>query len=135
MSHASNIYAWEDSNERAERVPLEVSGVVFLPSKVAGFYSRQDTLNPGVDTTPLPEKYVDFQIILTAEELTTLAARKKTATSRVGVAPRGLPAPSLSSSTPYIDPRRIQKDLLRPTNPDKWMDPEGLRAYKKGEKI
>ena len=138
-SQANIIYAWEEGNERPSRVPLEMGGVVFLPSRANGFYSRQDTISPGLDTTPLPEKYVDFQIILTEEELTTLAARKKTAMARlnVGAGAGGSTRnqASLNISTPYVDPRRIQKELLRPNNPDKWMDQEGLRPYKKGEKI
>jgi len=134
MSQPAPIYTWEENNERAERVPIEVGGATFLPSKQVGFYNRQDPHHGGFDTTPLPERYVDFQIVLSAEELTTLAARKKTLTSRVGQSPRGI-KPTLHSSTPYVDPRRIQRDLLRPVNPDKWLSSEGLRPYKRTEKI
>jgi hypothetical protein len=42
---------------------------------------------------------------------------------------------SLHSSTPYVDPRRIYKDHLRPNNPDRWISAEGLRPYKKTEKL
>ena len=63
--------------------------------------------------------------------MTTLAARKKSAATRMSTM-KGTPA-SLHSSTPYIDPRRVHRDMLRPTNPDKWVSSEGMRPYKKGE--
>lgn len=133
MSHSQPIYAWEESNERPERVPIDIGGVTFLPSKQVGFYNRQDVVQVGFDSTPLPEKHVDFQIILSAEELTTLAARKKAASTRMATQKNA--QPSLHISTPYVDPRRIYKDHLRPTNPDRWISAEGLRPYKRGEKI
>jgi hypothetical protein len=131
------IYAWEGGNNQSQRSPVELNGVVFLPSKQNGFYSRQDTLTPGLDTTPLPEKYVDFQIILTEEELTTLANRKKTIMSRVGhgFSLKTAADASLHISTPYVDPRRIHKDLLRPVNPDKWISSDPLRVARKGDKF
>ncbi len=134
LSQPQQIYAWEDGNERAERVPFDVGGVTFLPSKQVGFYNRQDPNTGGIDSTPLPERYVDFQIILSPEELTTLAARKKTLIGRVGLSVRA-EKPSVHTSTPYVDPRRVHRDLLRPVNPDKWLSAEGLRPYKRAEKI
>jgi hypothetical protein len=133
MTHSQPIYAWEEGNERAERIPLDIGGVTFLPSKQVGFYNRQDTVQAGFDSTPLPDKYVDFQIILSAEELTTLASRKKAASTRL-VAMKGNQQ-SLHCSTPYVDPRRIYKDHLRPSNPDRWISSEGLRPYKRSEKL
>ena len=130
MGLSQSIYAWEDNNERPERIPLEICEVVFIPSKQVGFYNREDT-------DQLPEKHVDVQIVVSAEELTTLAARKKAASARALAAKQGSTGqpPSLHSSTPYVDPRRIHKDLLRPTNPDKWISADGLSTYKRPEKV
>ena len=45
------IYAWEESNERTERVPIEINEITFLPSKQLGFYTRNDIINPALNNT------------------------------------------------------------------------------------
>mmetsp|Transcript_13604 Transcript_13604/g.22704 ORF Transcript_13604/g.22704 Transcript_13604/m.22704 type:complete len:321 (-) Transcript_13604:161-1123(-) len=153
------IYDWEGTGAPAPRVAIELNGTVFVPSSINGFYNRQDSRSPLLDSTPLPEKHCDFQIILSEEELITLAARKKAAATLAnanrtkidmsggsgagGMAAGGVavgggsrtgsggnsvsglmqtrPHRTLHSSTPYVEPSRIQRDMLRPTNPDKWL--------------
>ncbi|KAJ1414791.1 hypothetical protein B484DRAFT_454751, partial [Ochromonadaceae sp. CCMP2298] len=121
------IYAWEGAAERPPRVAVEVGGSVFLPSSMNGFYSRQDNRSPLLDSASLPERYCDFIMVLTEEELTTLAARKK---ANKMAQPDGAlalkPVRTLHSSTPYIEPHRIYKEMLRQENPDKWIA-DGLR--------
>jgi len=125
-----SIYAWEDGNNIKKRENIEMNGLVYKPTRELGFYSvgNSQDLSFGND------RYIDFQIILTDEELTTLAARTKA--SRV-IIPSHITdhsksvATSVHTSTPYIDPKRIFRDMLRPNNPDKWLHPDGMRPYQK----
>jgi hypothetical protein len=117
-----------DEGEGAEgtegaRMPINVGGSVFLPSSLNGFYNRQNT--PGsLGDSEMPERHCDFTVVLTEEELTTLASRKKAATmanhqSVSGGALALKPFRTLNSSSPYIDKDRVYK--LRPEAPDKWI--------------
>ena len=59
------IYAWEESNERTERVPIEINEITFLPSKQLGFYTRNDIINPASTTgTPLLLHVVPLALLL-----------------------------------------------------------------------
>jgi len=64
-----SIYAWEDGNNIKKRENIEMNGLVYKPTRELGFYSvgNSQDLSFGND------RYIDFQIILTDEELTTLA--------------------------------------------------------------
>ena len=67
---SQSIYAWEDGNNNMKiREKIEMNGLLYRPTREVGFYSggNSQDLSFGND------RYIDFQIILTDEELTTLA--------------------------------------------------------------
>lgn len=134
------LYAWEDPNSGNKHGAIVIENNMFVPTATNGFYDRVDTsrsslsLNDpsgGVPVAPLSDKYCDFQIVLTMEELTTLASRKKADRPDSKLSRSQAASMSVHSSTPYVDSRRIQKSLMRPDNPEKWIHPEGMRPYKK----
>lgn len=73
------------------------------------------------------ERFLDFQIILTHDEITALAARRKKERDDNKLIKSQAAATSIHSSTPYVDPRRIKLEMLRPGHPDRWVHPEGMR--------
>jgi hypothetical protein len=113
------IYAWEDSSEKPSRNSIEVNGVSFDPTPVTGFYTR--AMGRKEAEYMISDKFIDVQIILTQEELTTLAARKKINRPDAKLFRSQAAATSVHSSTPYVDPRRIKHDMLRPSHPDRWL--------------
>lgn len=58
------IYAWEESNERTERVPVKINEITFLPSKQLGFYTRNDIINPASTTGTLLLHLVPLALLL-----------------------------------------------------------------------
>lgn len=145
LSKSHPIYTWEsegNTGERHIREAFAVDGNHYIPSSINGFYhNNSNNINNSINNNNNgssyynSEHFIDFQIILTEEELTTLAARKKQAsvvtTSDKLSESNKQASTSVHTSTPYIDPRRAIKDMLRPTNPEKWMDANGLRPYQK----
>ena len=134
------LYAWEDPNGGNKHGAIVIENNMFVPTSVNGFYDRVDNNrssyslndpNGGLPVAPLSDKYCDFQIVLTHEELTTLASRKKADRPDAKLHRSQAASMSVHSTTPYVDSRRIQKSLMRPDNPEKWIHPEGMRPYKK----
>lgn len=72
------------------------------------------------------EKYVDFQVVLTAEELATLAARRRADRRDVKLDKNQAAAASPLVSVPYVEPRRVREALLRPDQPEKWINSSGI---------
>ncbi len=95
-----------------------VEGVTFLSTNMPGYYIRQDAAVIGPS-----DKYIDFQIVLSPEEVTTLIQRKKALmriNGGVNSATTSTPSkPSIQASTPYIDPGRLFE--YRPVQQDKWV--------------
>lgn len=95
-----------------------VEGITYLPTNMAGYYIRQDAPQVGNN-----DKYIDFQIILTQDELNTLVQRKKALlrmNGGINSATTGTPNKiSIQASTPYIDPCRHFE--YRPVQQDKWV--------------
>lgn len=146
------IYAWEERSEKPSRNTLTVDDVVYEPTSRAGFYKRIGTTNtspgsPGEgDEDPFEggggvnleddddeqnnrnnDRFIDFQIVLTHDEITALAARRKKERDDIKLVKSKAAATSVHSATPYIDPRRIKLDMLRPGHPDRWLHPEGMK--------
>lgn len=152
-TQTGTIYSWEDSAARPPREPLFIDGVQFEPTDAKGFYRRMLSVVPESEPAndeeyfqlqqqaekqadfTLSDKFVDFQIALTQEEFMTLAARRKAERVDVKLHRNQASAKSVHSSTPYIEQRRIVKQLYRPANPDKWVDPAGIRAYKRVDRM
>lgn len=88
---------------------LNIDGVWFKPAKYDGFYCRED-----YDERNALSTFVDLQIVLTQDELTVLAARKRAVKADLKNEKNSASATSVISSTPYIEPSRVQKEMLRP---------------------
>lgn len=132
------LYAWEDPNANQKNGAIVINNVMFVPTAINGFYGRQDnsrssySLNEAsTPMAPQSDKYCDFQVVLTLEELTTLANRKRSDRPDVKLHRSKAAAMSVHSSTPYVDNKRIEKSLLRSDNPEKWINPDGMRPYLK----
>eukprot|EP01039_Chlorochromonas_danica_P002144 gene2144-2339_t len=118
------IYAWEDRPGKGPRGPIELCGVVFQPTLQPGFYSRAMSRDDESDFSS--DRFIDLQIVLTQEELATLAARKKIDRPDVKLIKNEAASKSVHSSVPYVDPRRIKQDMLRPGHPDRWVGAQGF---------
>jgi len=155
---SNKIYAWESSAiekhtlaapaEVSQRVAIEVDGVRYEPAAAEGFYNRrgrsrgkrdemdihddEDEEEEDEQTRTGLNRFVDFQILLTAEELTTLAARRRADRKDVKLDKSQAASQSLLAALPYVEPRRVSQGLLRPDQPDKWINPAGIvLAYQK----
>lgn len=119
---SGKIYAWEDEVKK-ERESIDIEGKLYYPTRSVGFYSAEEEQNS--------DSFCDFQIVLTLEELTTLAARRKAERYDTKLHRNQAAAQSVHASTPYIDPRRVAKELLRQNHKEKWMDTDGVRPNRK----
>jgi hypothetical protein len=119
------IYAWEDRSEKQTRQDFLIDNFAFEASSTPGFYNRK---YGNEEEPPSSDKYIDFQIILTHEEMTALAARKKAERADVKLLKNQAAQTSIQAAAPYIDPKRIMKEMLRSgTQPDKWMVAETMK--------
>lgn len=118
----SNIYAWEDGSVKPQRKEIYLEDFCYHPSTTPGFYNRMVAEDESKDLV-ISDKFIDFQIVLTQEEITTLAARKKAEKPDIKLAKSQAAATSVHLSTPYVDPKRIINDMLRPGHPDRWVQP------------
>lgn len=124
------LYAWEDrSEQRMPREEIVVDGVSFIPTPAQGLYARNMDREEADDI--LQDKYVDFQIILTQEEMTILAARKKAEKVDAKLGKSMAASNSVHNAIPYVDRKRIVQDMFRPDNPDKWINSEGMKTFSK----
>lgn len=110
----NQIYHWETG--RDSRIKIDIDECSYVPTKSPGIYSREEEVAKN-------NKWLDVKIVLTADELETLVKRKQ-AMKRVKNQGLNLPNQgSIQSSTPYVDPRRIQREIYRPDQPHKWIQP------------
>eukprot|EP01031_Cornospumella_fuschlensis_P033707 gene33707-40780_t len=119
------IYAWEERSEKPVlRDTIELNGVTFDPSPVTGLYSRR--MDRGEESELVSDRFIDVQIVLTQEELATLAARKKAQKPQTKLFKNQQASTSVHTAVPYIDPSRIKRDMLRPGHPDRWLGSESF---------
>ena len=117
------IYSWEENGiENKERIEIVVNEKRFVPSNINSIYTLAE--NEDSQNSTVPSEYVDFQVVLTRQEMEALAARRKkllkTATANVNnlssvnsskhVHKNHAASMSLHLDTPYVDPKRIQRD-------------------------
>jgi hypothetical protein len=116
-----SLYTWENGslNTRNVRSTLTIDGRTFEPSPAAGFYFRKFEEMSGVET----DQCVDFQIILTQEEMTALAARKKAQKVDAKLFKSQAASSSVHHAIPYVDPKRLSQEMYRPGHPDRWIHP------------
>lgn len=138
------IYTWENNVKGTmtpkTRHPIAIEDVTYSPSPLPGFYIRDSneyqnenennfdqSRGPGLSSSsifssPSPSsKFIDVQIILTQEEMTALAARKRSSRPGAKLFKSQAASTSVHSTTPFIEPARISKELLRPGHPDRWL--------------
>jgi hypothetical protein len=117
MGPDKKIYGWENGKEKSQRGNITLENFSYEPTSTPGFYSRQ-LENLDVDEM---DKFIDFQIVLTQEEMTALAARKKAQKLDGKLHKSQAAALSVHAATPYVDPKRIAAEMLRPGHPDRWI--------------
>ena len=134
----NTIYEWEGQSEsdrrmQARQTALIVDHLTYCPSATNGFYRRTDEHEEQFDNIASDDKFIDFQIILTKDEISALAARKRSLQIHTDKVLHKSTAASKSvhAATPYIDQYRITKELMRPNKPEKWVHPTGLRPVGK----
>lgn len=117
------IYAWETASKGNEMMRVLIDGHSFVPSTSPGIYIQEaQAIDPSSSSSD-NEMWIDVQIILTPEEMATLAARKKAmkkGSEKAGFMSNIHRGGSIQSSTPYVDQRRIFKNYFRPTEKAKW---------------
>lgn len=145
------IYDWESRDKDTVKKRLFLDGSSYCPTNQPGMYIREvrETVTENdvdehglpvagygnvvgiIGTEDLPDKYIDFQIILTAEEMSTLISRRRiTSRSDIQLAKSQLVSGNVHISTPYVDPSRVMKDHFRPNHPEKWVSKEDIRPNK-----
>ena len=121
------IYAWELKNlEKVERSTISNEYGTFLPSLKAGIYTSVG------DTTEVHARHVDFQVVLTEDEMMTIISRQKALRQEALHRQRFTERRKenrlgLMASSPYIDKRRVHREIYRHDNPEKWTDRRGFR--------
>ena len=109
------LYSWEagatDVPPPASRSPLQTPHGTFIPSLDSGFYELRGA-------TPSSNKFIDFQLVMTANEYAELLSRR-----RMQLAGKRHMArfktkkveetPFLNASTPYVDPTVVMEGLYR----------------------
>ena len=118
------IYKWEGSDGvKKDRTEIEVNDKVYVPSSENAVYVQHDGKNVGKG---VENQFIDFQVVLTKEEMETLAARRKkllkTATANVKntssvnsnshVIKSHVASMSINATLPYVDPKRVQQELF-----------------------
>lgn len=133
-SKAAPIYAWEtEATNKTGQDHMIMDDAYYAASNIIGLYTRMP-LNDQEDelinaSTEANNLYVDFQIVLSKEEIITLAARKKSYREDNVIDKNIAAGASANVSTPYVEPKRVL--IFRPTEQDKWIDQRGLITTKK----
>jgi len=127
------IYAWESGIVNADiRSTIDIDNVTFVPAEESGVYLRSDEMVTGAGGNNKEEKHVDMLVVLSADEINILASRLlHSKQTDKAVFKNAYSAQGVQHSTPYVDPARIQHTLLRPEQPDKWIDKTSLRPNAK----
>jgi hypothetical protein len=91
-------------------------------------------------TSPTPQTHLDLQIIFSTAEFDAFLLRKSQLTKGKTIS-QNLAAKHaaryrdgqckeskyLRNQTPYVDPKRILKEIYRPSNKEKWIDDKGFQ--------
>jgi hypothetical protein len=135
------IYNWEMANQSAvdsdadvirERITTDAAS--FIPSNSLGIYVGDVS-----EDSYTSDALVDFQVVLSEEEFNVFVARRRNVVAEKKHSERFIDKSKASdkstvlTSTPYVDPKRIQRELLRPPQPHKWVNQTGFRPT--GSKI
>jgi len=127
------IYAWESGIINADiRSAIDIDNVTFVPAEEPGIYLRSDEMVTGAASTEKLAKHADMFVVLSADEINILASRLlHSKQTDKAVFKNSYSAQGVQHSTPYVDQARIQQALLRPEQPDKWIDKTSIRPNAK----
>lgn len=121
------IYAWESGQPKNVKKVLNLEGIDYMPTNFPGFYLRQDA-----DQDLVPDKWVDFQIVLTSDEMTALISRRRVSSRADIKQPKSeMVANCVHTSVPFVDSTRLLKDYFRTNKPDRWISKQDIRPAKK----
>lgn len=145
----TQIYDWENEKKH-ERQLIQIDMNEYVPTAKLGVYVRKDmavalneqnkeeqpdknqeliqslwgntTRSNSIPLSMNPENWIDLQIVLSQDEMNTLAQRKK-ALHRVKNQRLYVTCgqTSIQASTPYVEPRKIIHETYRPDQPHKWV--------------
>jgi len=122
------LYAWElAKKEELVRNPINSENGTFVPSHTKGIYVLM-----GEEDIEESRRHIDYQVILTEDELMTIVARQRAVraeqlhrqrfTAKVKENKLGIMA-----SGPYMDSKRVLKDHYRHDQPEKFTVKGGFR--------
>jgi hypothetical protein len=133
------IYEWEEGKKSNNNNP-NIAKISYLDdaqyqsTTSQGVYARvpydaeeENYISSAIEQTN--NLFIDFQLVLTKEELITLAARRRSYRADTQLYKNIASAASPLVSTPYVESQRIFQ--LRPNQPDKWIDSKVLLTNKK----
>ncbi|GMH73241.1 hypothetical protein TL16_g06131 [Triparma laevis f. inornata] len=108
------LYSWEKgptSPKNLDRTPISSDHGEFIPSIEDGFYEKRNA-------TPSSTKFIDFQLIMTAENYEEMMKRRRKQKADLRHTARFAnkkvaETPYLNASTPYVDQKAITGALYR----------------------
>jgi hypothetical protein len=143
-SPSKKIYDWEDGGSSKVRSEIDIDECIFYPAEEDGIYIRDNLvigtegggemktiMNDPQDINGITTRN-DVYFVLTADEINILASRlqHKKNTDKTVFKNRGSNS-GVQHSTPYVEPSRITKGLLRPEQKNKWIDTKSIRPNAK----
>ncbi|GMH59794.1 hypothetical protein TrST_g1595 [Triparma strigata] len=108
------LYSWEKgptSPKNLDRQPISSDHGEFIPSIEDGFYEKRNA-------TPSSTKFIDFQVVMTAENYEEMMKRRRRQKADLRHSARFakqkiVETPYLNASTPYVDQKSITGALYR----------------------
>ena len=136
-SPTKKVYDWELGGGVKDRGELCVDDFTFFPASQSGIYIRDEAIIAG-QSAEVKASYEadgskqDCLFLLTADEINVLASRlqHRKHTDKSSFKNAGSTS-GVQHSTPYVEPSRITKGLLRPDQPKKWIDKTSIRPNAK----
>jgi hypothetical protein len=131
-----------ENKEYGSFIPCNSNGIYMSIDDITLQTNNDDDESEQYIIQPIQQsnEYIDIQIILTPQELESYAARRKATRAELKHSQRFLndkmkhiSKSSVIASTPYVDPKRIQKEIYRPAQPQKWIDANGFKVT--GKKV
>jgi hypothetical protein len=131
-AYTPHLKSQESATLRPPRTPnsasskITLDGTRFIPSTEPGIYMREGVSEAQHD------RFIDFQIVLNEEELQVLMHRKKMmGRSDLRIEKSKSASRSFERGVPYIDSNRVEQTMYRSTQPEKWVNSEGMRPLKR----
>lgn len=95
-------------------------------------YARETDNGIKGEIVEVEDKFVDFQIVLNADEISALISRKRISSrSDIHLPKNEMMASSVHSAHPFVDSTRLLQNYFRTDQPDKWKHKTSIRAMRK----